>query len=57
VSEHSWEQAVSDFVFFFYYLVRFTDIPFVLQEPSPVEGCNGEDMPKGTTVVEGRYWN
>jgi hypothetical protein len=40
-----------------YYLVRFTDIPFVLQEPSPVEGCNGGDMPKGTTVVEGRYWN
>jgi hypothetical protein len=22
-----------------------------------VEGCNGGDMPKGTTVVEGRYWN
>jgi hypothetical protein len=40
-----------------YYLVRFTGIPFVLQEPSPVEGCNGGDMPKGTTVVEGRYWN
>jgi hypothetical protein len=40
-----------------YYLVRFTDIPFVLQEPRPVEGCNGGDMPEGTTVVEGRYWN
>jgi hypothetical protein len=40
-----------------YYLVRYTDIPFVLQEPSRVEGCNGGDMPKGTTVVEGRYWN
>jgi hypothetical protein len=40
-----------------YYLVRFTKPPFVLQVPSPVEGCNGGDMPKGTTVVEGRYWN
>jgi hypothetical protein len=40
-----------------YYLVRFTGIPFVLQEPSPVEGWNGRDMPAGTTVVEGWYWN
>jgi hypothetical protein len=40
-----------------YYLVRFTNIPFVLQEPSPVEGCNSGDMPEGTTVVKGRYWH
>jgi hypothetical protein len=40
-----------------YYLVRFTKPPFVLQKPSPVEGGNGGDMPEGTTVVEGRYWN
>jgi hypothetical protein len=40
-----------------YYLVRFTKTPFVLQEPSPVEGCIGGDMLEGTTVVKGRYWN
>jgi len=40
-----------------FYLVQWKGLPFTLQEPTEVEGCDGGPMPAGTTVCKGVYYD